>query len=317
MSGRRSNNERIDTVAPLVIVTGVSGALAASVVGAIEKQTPPWRAVCRPFAEKDGGLYAQDTAIIESMRAAFEFAKHRRSPEGKAVPEPNRAVLAYVDDPSAGRLLDAFGHSVLPMKLADDRWEWPGGRHWRHYPETLLTLIKQALAAADSPEMMSLHLRLQARRNDDALMLPGRNYHAGGDRLAAHYRAWLDNPTNTASDIEAVVETRRFKFEELEEFYKRTQGRNKSFAYDDRGLVFAKSEYGQHGRVWELPSETPDVPILRQKLESLFRFGTPIPEGFQHDVQWTDGKLLANQIFDCAEAGPKAFSGSHANVYPD
>src|SRR3546814_2842229 len=96
-----------------------------------------------------------------------------------------------------------------------------------------------------------MQLRLEARRGDDPLLLPGRNFHlAGGERLVERFRAFVAGRL-TAEEVEDGIEVRRFPFEKLKRFYERVGGRNKQFAVVAREIVFATSHHGNHGWISE------------------------------------------------------------------
>jgi hypothetical protein len=283
----------------------------------IEKHRANWRVVARPFTDRDHGIYSNESSIAELVRETCIFAEERARQLEPSIPEPSQIVLAYVVAPDSHRLLDAFGHSVWPIPLEPTGWTWPAGKHWRNDVETVVGLLRQAITQAESEEVKTARLRLEARRTDDAVLLPGRNFHIGEDRLERHFIEWR-NGTRTLDAIADGVSTEVFPFERLARFYSHVGGRNKRYAVDARGLVFPTSNNGQHGQTWQIPKDA-KLPIdeLRRLLEGLYRFGTPLPPGFQHDVQWEGDRELVAEQFDCARAGTVKISGTHANVYPN
>jgi hypothetical protein len=163
-----------------------------------------------------------------------------------------------------------------------------------------------------------MRLRFEARRPDDVLLLPARNFHVTRDeRLESRFRAFMRGEL-LAEEIAAQVSVKRFPFESLRKFYIRSGGTGKRFAVDYRGLVFAKSQNGQDGGHHDIATTAHrSLAYLRRELERRFRFGTPLePAGFQHDVQWEGGADLVKERFDCSERGPVQVSGDHANVFP-
>src|SRR3546814_20754645 len=112
--------------------------------------------------------------------------------------------------------------------------------------------------------------------------------------------------------------TRRSSDLKLKRFYERVGGRNKQFAVDEREIVFAKSNHGQHGGRHRILADGEELApaIVQGILESRFRFGTPLePEGFQPDAQYEEKRLLDKVPFACTSKGAIEVRGSHANVY--
>jgi hypothetical protein len=177
-------------------------------------------------------------------------------------------------------------------------------------------LIRQAIALVEGDPANGVRLRLESHL-DDSLLLPGKNFKLTKDEvLALRYRAFLRGDLGVEA-IDAEVDVQRFPFERLRKFYKRTGGKNKSFAVDYRELVFAKARVGQDGghHLME-PGVQLTKKRLRRELEGRFRFGTPLmPPGFQHDVQWADDINLVRERFNCADLGTVEVSGDHANIF--
>lgn len=315
MSSRRQKSVRRDRQVPLLVVAGLPERVITAAIKTVEREREPWRVIARTFPEADAEIYARENSILELLRETCVFAEVQRSKTEKPIPAPSRIVLAYVAAPGSARLISAFGHSVYPVQLNVQDWHWPRGKHWRHQIELVVGQLKHAITLAESPAIHDLKLRLEARRKDDVLLLPGRNFHINGGRLQQRFREMLLGNL-MLEEVERDIETRRFPFEALSDFYARVGGQNKSFAVDARGLVFAISERAFHGNTWTIePTVNYSENDLRLILEGLYRFGMAIPSGFQHDVQWEGQRNLNQEIFDCSKDGVKDISGTHANVY--
>lgn len=303
---------------PLLVIAGLPEATALPAAATINNDRDSrWRAVAGVFPKGDGGIYADDAAIVDLGRLTCAFASEGAR-DAHGVPTPSRIVVAYVAEAGFARLWDVFGHAVWPIPLHHPDWDWPKGRHWRQEIETVNRLLKRAIGQAEEKAAEALRLRLEARRSDDVLLLPGRNFHLDAEqRLVDRFRSFMSDGLDVAG-VEAGIRVERFPFERLAPYYIRMGGRGKRFAIDNRDIVFAKSNHGQHGGHHELPAGTDmTAPLLQRMLEARYRFGTPLePEGFQHDAQREKGAQFTNEWFDCVIKGPVQLSGDHVNVYP-
>jgi hypothetical protein len=276
-----------------------------------------WRAVASAFSNNDNAVYSSIGSITDLLAMTCAFAT-RGAKDAEGVPNPSRIAVAYVAAEGSDRLWDGFGHAVWPIPLIHTDWDVTNRRHWRFDIEAVNVLVQSAIASAEADYAESMRLRFEARRPDDVLLLPARNFHLPLDqRLVSRYRAFMRGEM-MAEQIEAEVGVKRFPFESLRKFYLRTGGRGKRFAVDHRGLVFAKSRNGQDGGHHDMVATAHhNLANLQRELERRFRFGTPlVPAGFQHDVQREDGVGLVRERFDCSEKGPILVSGDHANVFP-
>ena len=85
---------------------------------------------------------------------------------------------------------------------------------------------------------------------------------------------------------------------------------------DARAVVFPCSRPAEmHGRREIDPAA--DVNRLRSILQSTYRFGASLPQGFHHDAQFEGGRQFNQTPFECCEKGALLVSGSHANIYPN
>lgn len=303
---------------PLLVIAGLPKATALAAAETINNnRNSRWRAVTTAFSDHDKSIYADPSATVELGRIACDFAIAAKK-DDLGVPSPSRICVAYVDDVGSERLWDVFGHAVLPVPLRYSDWTWPKGRHWRHEIETVSRLLVLAITALESEQSESLRQRLEAHRTDDVLLLPGRNFHLkDGSRLIERFRDFMLGRVSV-EDIEYGIQVKKFPYERLAEFYKRTGGRGKRFAMDWRNIVFAKSNNGQDGGQHKVPLNTEiTAALLQLQLEGRYRFGTPLkPAGFQHDAQLEDGVPFHAERFDCAAKGPVEVTADHANVYP-
>jgi hypothetical protein len=252
---------------PLVVIAGLPIMTAEIAAATITNSRDRWRAVANAFTQRDDNIYGQPSTITDLMRQTCDIAL-ADSKDEEGVPSPSRIVLAYVAGAGSDRLWEAFGHSVWPIALDHPDWDWRGGRHWRSEIEVVNLLLSRALKLAKGETAEGMRLRLEARRTDDVLLLPGRNFHLKGDgRLVSRFRAFMQGELD-GTQVEDGIKVERFSFERLPAFYSRVGGRGKKFAVDARGLVFAKSEHGQHGGHHSTPrNATPTQAFFRKELE--------------------------------------------------
>ena len=86
---------------------------------------------------------------------------------------------------------------------------------------------------------------------------------------------------------------------------------------DARDVIFPCARANElHSRLPDVPPES-DLTVLQNFLRSVYRFGTPLPDGFHHDAQLEWGRPFHNMSFDCSRNGPISVTGSHANLYPN
>lgn len=304
---------------PLLVIAGLPEATALAAAATLSNDPQSrWHAVAAPFGSGDERIYDAEAAIRRLAARACGFAL-KGTPTAEGVPMPSRLAIAYVSQDGSEALWRVFGHAAWPLPLVHPDWTWPKGRHWRHDIETVNALLRRAVATIEVAPARDIQLRLEARRGEDPLLLPGRNFHlAGGARLVERFRGFMAGRL-TVAEVEEGIEVRRFAFEKLRRFYEHVGGKNKKFAVDERELVFAKSHHGQHGGRHRILAEGEELApaVVQRILESRFRFGTPLePEGFQHDAQYEGKRLLDNMPFDCTARGSIEVSGTHANVYP-
>lgn len=304
---------------PLLVIAGLPEATALPAAATVNNdERSRWRAIAGAFSNRDAGVYADPAAILELGRLACAFAMEgARDVDG--VPTPSRIAVSYVAEDGFERLWEVFGHAVWPIPLRHPDWTWPKGRHWRHDIETVNRLLQRALMATESEEADALRLRLEARRRDDILLLPGRNFRVDAQHhLIDRFRAFMSNGLDVTG-VEEGIRVEKFAYERLASFYNRMGGRGQRFAIDSRDIVFAKSNYGQDGGHHPIEAGAEiSAPLIQRTLESRYRFGAPLePPGFQHDAQRERGALFHHELFNCVTKGPIHVSGDHANIFPD
>jgi hypothetical protein len=304
--------------APLLVLAGLPSETARAAAGTINNDAAiTWRAISVPFPDHDP-IY--DIASVEDLASqVLNYAKEDEPPN-VALIDPTRIVLAYVDSDWTDPLWEVFGSSVWPVRMSCEDWGWEGGRHWRFDIDTVMAMVRRAVATAESAHVTALRLRLEAHRRDDPLLLPARNFLLPQKTpLKERFLDLLDDEfaPEAVEALDADVVRRKFPFPNLRKFYSLTGGENLTFAVDSRDLVFAKARVGQDG-AQHLITDGADLTTerLRRELEGRFRFGTPlIPAGFQHDVQWEFGAPLVRERMFHVDLEDVDVFGDHANVF--
>jgi len=301
---------------PLLVVAGLPRPTSNTIKGTIEKRRDV-NVVAAPFGHAGPAAYTDD-AIRTLLERACAFALVDRNGQPvEPIPSPNRFLLAYVKQPGSERLIEAFGVSAMPLPMDVEGWRYPGGQQWRENIEEVTRELLSAFDTSGAPPRQALRSRLEARSSAETLLLPSRNFNTEQGVLYNLIQERL-NGTVPWDDFSKNIEIRRFPFDELTAYYTKTGRENARYPVDTRGLVFANSLGGRHGPARALPNDPkPNVAELRSLLESMFRLGSPLLDGFQHDVQWPMDAPLKNERFHCVNDGDVNVSGTHANVYPN
>ncbi|RZI99995.1 MAG: hypothetical protein EON90_09155 [Brevundimonas sp.] len=297
------------------MVAGLPAPAYDVVRATLEALFPDLRVTSVAFNHPPGKLYADSRAVFELVKETCRFAAdlgHDTCP-----PRPGRLLLFYVEDTATSHLLlEAFGYGALPVKLSVEDWDWPHGRHWNRNQDVVDAVLTAAIATTRTGRLQALRDRLERAASQEALLLPPRNFEQP-DRSPLSIRFdRLRDEGALADDAFDDLDEALFDYDTLPNFFKGVPEPANVFRIDRRGLVFARSMFGQHGfeRLSDFENAR-SVTEFRIPLESAFRFGTPVREGFQHDVQWAGKARLANEVFQDVVDGPTKISGTHANIY--
>jgi hypothetical protein len=298
----------------LYVIAGFPSPHDRQVVNELERQFPADKAqfVAVPAA-KDSYRFYPDTGVQALLRATAGFAiRTRLSPSAVWKPiVPGRLILLYVNSLDETQLLSGFEHFAYAVPVAAPAHARAAPSDWRFDPRLALPAIIRSvrqLIEADEPQ------RKLAR--SDIRMLPPVNFHCPrGGRIGAAFRAVSRGEIDWAT-LEAGIPLHRFLYDDLPKVMKAGK-KHARFYVDARGLVFPPAaRSGDHGVPREISAKSP-IPELQALLRCLYRFGSAIDYGFQHDVQLPRGKLLDRVPFDCSINGIIEVSGSHANIYPN
>jgi hypothetical protein len=313
MARRRRRVISDATPEQLVVIAGLPRPAHNAAKIAVEEAYPRWRVICEAFPEGHERIYLHDEPVERTLKKVCEFASSQLD---LPVPRPGRLVLLYVAAPGADRLLQGFGYAALPMRIDDAAWHWPHGKHWSSDATRTHALLRDAVAATEEGFLHELRLRLERADSNDALLLPPRNFEVANEgSLEQRFDRLLTEGDFVAADFDDLA-SRHFAFHELKDFFKRVPANHGVFRLDRRGLIFATAPRGQHGAMRAQDLEgVAGMAEYRLLLEGLYRFGTPLRSGFQHDVQWQNASLV-REAFYCAKSRREVHvTGSHANIF--
>lgn len=321
--GKRARTFPPSSVRNLAILGGFPMTAVKTLSEAIKAELTDFDTVFVPFSTQRGQAFRRGGAIeqlVSAVVGTLTTAQGKARQQGSGPPPPpRRLLLVYPRRPGVEDLLAAFGAAPLAIPIP---WpvEWENRMPGRDYVlDEVSPTVMAALKGINDPEGFARRIwtRIEALNPADPLLLPGRNFvlQSGRD-LAAALADLRRGDGDPLAFNEAFAGAVRYPSEALEEFYARTGGKNRRFATDNRGRVFASPRHGGfHGSV--RAAEAGDSRAGLRVLESLFRFGSRLPAGFQHDVQWPYSRRLEKEPFACSERGQILVSGSHANVYPN
>ncbi len=317
MARRRSKPVKAPGARGMAILAGLPGNISIAAANSLKKEFEGWEFIATPFPESLNQRYNSNRSIGELLRKATDFSLQTlNDSEGENIPRPSQIVVVFPEAPNFEKLVDYFGFSARYVKTRDPEEPWDHGRHWTFRVEDVLQALRKSITEINSEKFKDLKLRIEKMKSHDPLLLPARNFITKNGAYLENIFSQFALNENTLGEVEESVSKRKFTSDMLPAFYQKMGSRNLTFCYDNRGYVFARTSKGQHGFIREVPAERKeDIDLRRRLLEALFRFGTPLSDGFQHDVQPEGGKQLINATFRCAEAGEIKINGDHANIY--
>jgi hypothetical protein len=266
-------------------------------------------------ASHDGPLYRKHP-VASLLQAAADFSVRRlRNRSENQPPRPRRIALFYVPADDDQNLLSAFDFFVFPVPLRELANFDEAGHQKRHNRIVCERAIQKAFEIYSSELIGSLQPRIEGRRSSEPLLLPPLNFHLPQRKLQQAFCELTRRIRTWENAMPEGVVPEMFGREQLPGF----------LDYQERQLIFrdARDVIFPCARANELHWTPPDVQpesdlrVLQDFLRSVYRFGTPLPEGFHHDAQLEWGRHFDNMRFDCSRNGPISVTGSHANVYPN
>jgi hypothetical protein len=266
-------------------------------------------------ASYDGPLYRRHP-VASLLRAAAEFSIRRLKSWGEnQPPRPRRIVLFYVPADDEQQLLDAFDFFVFPVPLRDLASFDDAGHQKRHDRSACEQTIIKAFEIYSRELIGCLQPRIESRKSSEPLLLPPLNFHLRERRLRQAFCELTRRTRTWENAMPDNIVPEMFDREQLPEFL-RHQERQMIFR-DARDVIFPCARANElHGQLPEIKSES-DLTVLQDFLRTVYRFGTPLPDGFHHDAQLEGGRHFDRMSFDCSRNGMVSVSASHANLYPN
>jgi hypothetical protein len=291
---------------PLATVRGASEWLRANVKDAIVQAIPS--------SSDDGPLYPE-ALVGQIVRSVGSFAIRRRTKGPERPATPATITLLYVPASDDERLLAAFDFAVMVAPLTSLVSRDDKARQRRH----ILSAIEQELAdASDAAGAVRQGLyevvqRLGRQADNEAMLLPPRNFAVGDHDLVPAFRAfrlneraWTDRlpdlgPTDLTHDDIARIPAKR----------------TRRVFVDSRGMAFLIAHQTAYDGPPREAENDEDIGELLSTLRSLYRFGGALAPGLHHDAQRSDGSVLDGAIFHCDRDGRVSANGDYANIYPN
>lgn len=298
----------------MYVIAGLPKARHAEAINALERRYP--QAIFKGLASpnQDGRLYSQ--ALVEALiRSVGEFALRRRGND-PAQPTPASLTLLFVPSPDQEVLLQAFDFAVmaapLPALLARD----DQGVQLRHDREAVLSALVEALRPSSDPQMAlnEVKRRLGYQSDNEALLLPPRNFLTEDGDLAPVFRSFRDGERAWTDRLEAFGPT-PLGHEDVPSRIRRQQTR-RPFV-DQRGMAYFMAHPAAFDGAVREVGEPKDTGALQEALRSLYRFGSALPQGLHHDAQRSDGSALGGALLHCSVKGAIRGQSGYANVYPN
>jgi hypothetical protein len=261
----------------------------------------------------DGPLYRKHP-VASLLRAAADFSVRRiKNRSENQPPRPRRIALFYVPAVDDQQLLSAFDFFVFPVPLRDLAEFDEAGHQKRHDRGACEQAIRKAFQVYSLELVGSLQPRIESRKSSEPLLLPPLNFHLPQRKLQQAFCELTRRTRTWENAMPDGIVPEMFDREQLPGFLG-YQERQVIFR-DARDVIFPCARASELH--WRLPDVQPesDLTVLQDFLRSVYRFGTPLPDGFHHDAQLEGGRDFHDMSFECSRNGPISVSASHANIY--
>lgn len=303
------------TPVDLFLIAGLPNPLHASVERFVQDRAGQTaKVIASPSSSFDGYLYRKKT-VQTLLTAGAQFAVRRlknRSDDQTA--RPRRIALLYVPADDEEALIDAFDFFVFPIPLRDLAQYDSIGHQRRHDLGVCEQAIHKAMETYTAELIGILQPKIESRKSHEPLLLPPLNFHLPDDRLRQAFRELTRGARAWEKAMPDTAAAKSFDRNMLPNFL-RAQERQLIFK-DARGVVFPCSRPTEmHGAL--AIDLAANLKSLREMLQSTYRFGASLPQGFHHDAQFEYGRHFNQTPFDCCHKGALLVSGSHANIYPN
>jgi hypothetical protein len=302
----------------LFLLAGLPYPLHFRAVQLLEQIGAPYaKVIAVGSANRDGVSLFGEKIIDVLLRGTAQFAIRRLKNRAESQPpRPRRIALFYVPSGDYEHLLAAFDFFVFPVPLRELAEFDENGHQKRHQLSACERALRAAFAVYSRDLLGNVQYRVESRRASEGLLLPPINFHARTGRLQTEFCEFTRGIRSWESAVPEGIAAETFGKEALPDFIKRDDERLLIYR-DARDVVFPSARSSElHGRFPELESAA-EVAALKDLLQSAYRFGTPLPEGFHHDAQFEGGRHFDKTEFVCSRNGTILVSASHANIYPN
>jgi len=301
------------TQTPLVVIAGIPYPICGAVANVVAaKLSPTHRTISQPSGSDGNRLYQKRT--VDPLLIAVSNYAVKQQNAHPARPCPRYIILAYVPADDDEELLAEFDFFAYPIRLGRmGEYDEETGQQRRHNLKDAQDYVLRSIQVALDP-FNDLKRRLSSISTKEPLLLPPHNFKVSkSTRLADIFPEFRREMRQWNSSLEDIVQPKTATKDDLPRHI--PPGVKKLIFCDERNLLFPRDKTA-HAVVREL---APDSSIDDRKhyLQSAYRFGVPLEEGFHHDVQYAAGRNLKGEVFVCSRDGEVKVTGTHANVYPN
>jgi hypothetical protein len=272
------------------------------------------KVISSPSPSYDGPLYRQrtvDTLLTAGARFAIRRLKNRSANQSA---RPRRIALFYVPADDDQLLLAAFDFFVFPVPLRDLAKFDEAGRQVRQRRTACEAAIRKGMEVYIREFTGVVQQRIESRKSSEPLLLPPLNFHLKEQRAKDTFRELTRGARAWENAMPEWINPETFDRQRLPGFlgHQETQVIYK----DTRGVVFPCCRATEPHGGQELDHNA-NVAVLRELLQSTYRFGASLPPGFHHDAQFEGGRHFKATPFECSRNGQLSVSATHANIYPN
>lgn len=312
--GKRRKQVRARGPRRLYVVAGLPQAVHGRALAAMSARFDEAIIKGIPATSGERALYPQPY-VDQLVRSVGEFVIRRRG-NGHDQPAPTSVTLLFVPSFDQDLLLRTFDFTVMLAPLTPLAARDALGQQLRHH----LGTAEEALSAALSREsearrnLETVERRLAYRSDNEALLLPPRNFYTDEGDLRPVFRRFLNGQrawTDRLSDYGPTP----LKHEDVPDRIQAQQTR-RPFV-DSRGVAFFTAHPTAYDGVARELDDGPEPAAILRILRSLYRFGGALEPGFHHDAQRSDGSPLGGATMRCAEKGRIQCDADYANIYPN
>jgi hypothetical protein len=263
----------------------------------------------------DGAALYKQATVDALLKAGATFAIRRlknRSDDQSA--RPRRITLFYVPSGDDRQLLEAFDFFVFPVPLRDLAKFDDRGHQFRHQRNACEDAIRKGLENYTREFLGIVQQRVESRKSSEPLLLPAINFHIKADRALHPFRELTRGARTWEKALPEGISPEIFDSKRLPDFLREQE--SQVIYQDSRDIVFPCARASEAHGGYEFDHNA-KVEILRDLLQSTYRFGASLPPGFHHDAQFEGGRHLKATIFDCSRNGQISVTATHANIYPN